>query len=610
MLRGSSEDIGEEQMSAAAYGIGAFFSACRVSMEHISKRNVVLHPHPLQTYGSSSIEILCQILLDDDDRYGTSVSGIHKPNSNLKVAVLKAFESVLQCTPLGVLTEEHVISIRSTVMKLADDSLDVNANESNDEAMSECSDTCARIVGAIVGLAMRNKCNSTSVSVDKGDDVNGADSEKEKGSTESSLLLSDSEMASFVEETLMPKIFTSALVSSNSKSKRYDWMVLSHACEAGQQHVSEIIVSKLVSSLEVAIRNSPSNDTNTDACTVAMALSRVIQQGGPCPQTAFHSLTSPQKTSMDIVEALTSPTRAGSPSLLALPDTRDRHKCMADDAITFAYSILTHILPSFHGTVPFENQKKIISFAGQLLPPLSNWDCVKLCVVLPILSIILDNNQVEGYEVLSESLVTMAPHLAEFALNRDQDNSARAAAASCMFSIGAKFQANNNVCLCLHLLRNTICPQIVRCANEIVAANMDTSFAYFEDAVKLCALMGSASACNGKVSSKTAVEVARFLVVMSCEGAATAPSLGISSPLHIREESNSTDEMDMLPMITASALGSMFTIEYESPFWRQRLAHTVLPVILPPINGNGNREMLNSEPVLYSLLVTWLVAYR
>ena len=101
-------------------------------------------------------------------------------------------------------------------MKLADDSLDVNANESNDEAVSECSDTCARIVGAIDGLTMRNEFKRTSPSVDKGDDVNGADSEK--GSTESSLLHSDSEMASFVEEILMPKIFTSALVSSNSKS--------------------------------------------------------------------------------------------------------------------------------------------------------------------------------------------------------------------------------------------------------------------------------------------------------------------------------------------------------------------------------------------------------
>ena len=101
-------------------------------------------------------------------------------------------------------------------MKLADDSLDVNSNESNDEAVSECSDTCARIVGAIVGLAMKNTFKHTSPSVNKGDDVNDANSEK--ASTESSLLHSDPEMASFVEEMLMPKIFTSALVSSNSKS--------------------------------------------------------------------------------------------------------------------------------------------------------------------------------------------------------------------------------------------------------------------------------------------------------------------------------------------------------------------------------------------------------
>ena len=152
--------------------------------------------------------------------------------------------------------------------------------------------------------------------------------------------------------------------------------------------------------------------------------------------------------------------------------------------IQFAYSILTHILPSFHRDVSLENQKQIISFAGQLLPLLNDCDGVKLCVVLPVLSTaILNITNVKGHESLSESLVELAPYLVEFALNRDQDSSARAAAVSCIFSIGAKFQTNSETCLCKHLLSCIICPKI------ILAVNMNTSFAAFEDAIKLCALM-------------------------------------------------------------------------------------------------------------------------
>ena len=56
---------------------------------------------------------------------------------------------------------------------------------------------------------------------------------------------------------------------------------------------------------------------------------------------------------------------------------------------------------------------------------------------------------------------------------------------------------------------------------------------------------GSASGCLGEVLSKTDAEVAHFLVTLSCEEIATAPTLGISSLLDMRGEGFFTNKVNI-----------------------------------------------------------------
>jgi hypothetical protein len=158
-------------------------------------------------------------------------------------------------------------------------------------------------------------------------------------------------------------------------------------------------------------------------------------------------------------------------------------------------------------------------------------------------------------------------------------DASRSAAASCVFSIVAKHQVDNHECLGLKLLKNQICPVIVSSLDNETKDNADEQMSNLEDALKLAALVGSAAARRGRVSSLTADEVARFLVLISCEGAASAPALGITHPLDCMGDAKGKRAPE-ISILAASALGSMFNVDSGNPFARQRLAHLVVPIVL------------------------------
>lgn len=94
---------------------------------------------------------------------------------------------------------------------------------------------------------------------------------------------------------------------------------------------------------------------------------------------------------------------------------------------------------------------------GQILPPLSEWDEVKLCVSFPLLAALLGSSSTVlktfDHET-TDNLNSMTPYLAQFCIGSDYDSFSRSAAASCLFSI--LLQNTDDADSCVKLLMNDV----------------------------------------------------------------------------------------------------------------------------------------------------------
>lgn len=217
--------------------------------------------------------------------------------------------------------------------------------------------------------------------------------------------------------------------------------------------------------------------------------------------------------------------------------------------------------------------------ASQVLPPLSDWDGAELCTILPVLSVALNSDAKLCVEIM-EPLVGLTSDLVDYTLNREVPEGARSASASCLFAILAKYQVNSKECQGLNILKNQICPLVSKAIEDWTSSSAIEKMSSLEDAINIMAIIASSASQRGKISALTTDEVARFLVLISCEGAASAQNIGITNPLDCSEDALGKDQFE-ISMVTANALGSIFSVApHLNPFAKQRLAHQVIPVVL------------------------------
>ena len=189
---------------------------------------------------------------------------------------------------------------------------------------------------------------------------------------------------------------------------------------------------------------------------------------------------------------------------------------------------------------------------------------------MPILSVAL-SSKVLMQEDTSHILNNILRDLVDYALNGEVPGASRSAAASCVFSVIASYQDKDNECIGLTLLQNQIFPIIV---GNIEAEDKDSDIGISDalfDAMNFAAMIASAASQRGKKSSITADEVARFFVLVACEGAASAPVLGVRTPLDCNSDNSK--------QAAATALGSILSVN-GNPFAKQRLAHMIIPIVL------------------------------
>ena len=81
-------------------------------------------------------------------------------------------------------------------------------------------------------------------------------------------------------------------------------------------------------------------------------------------------------------------------------------------------------------------------------------------------------------------------------------------------------------------------------------------------------------------------EIARFLAVIACDGVASSQVLGLTLDTSINSQ---------LPILSASALGAMLNVENGSPFWKQRMIHSITKILLSRLNPKSEKMLSESE---------------
>ena len=169
-----------------------------------------------------------------------------------------------------------------------------------------------------------------------------------------------------------------------------------------------------------------------------------------------------------------------------------------------AYAILPFLLPAYESPSSVGACDSLVRTIDQILPPLSEWDEVKLCVSLPLLAAALGGSGEEwkaedrSSDVSVNSSITVAaamgmvPYLAQFCLGSDHDARARSAAASCLYLILLYGDKKNESIP--KLIESTVSPALVdvcgRLRKELVEESVagdvpPLSLSHYEDVINI-----------------------------------------------------------------------------------------------------------------------------
>ena len=177
-----------------------------------------------------------------------------------------------------------------------------------------------------------------------------------------------------------------------------------------------------------------------------------------------------------------------------------------------AYSFLPFLIPVYECPSSISSCNNLVEFVDPIMPPLSEWDELKLCVGLPLLAAIL-NSSSQVYRLLEsatlKTLRSMITYLAQFSISSDHDTHSRSAAASCLFSV--VFHSNgDDAHVIQNLLEKVVSPALTialdcllkevtdaatprasGCLIETSKQSMQSTFSRVEDALSFLGLLVS-----------------------------------------------------------------------------------------------------------------------
>lgn len=545
-----------DQALAAMRGIAALMSSCRVAMERWEKENngVKIHPHPLASYLPAILERI-SVAFD---------AGVADGEESLLSAAVAAMESMLTSADLNLLDDVHVEQLSSAFSWIAEAVLaDGSSNESMITFTSEWKKSCARTLGVFLAVGLQNENQSSS-------------------------------RLHTLAENVFPRVIESATSHTETQSYHPEWITLAAACSNGTDQIARKIVGVILTKSVGALQSSESD------CSPLKVLSFMCRNGGPRVIEAFHSLAAPNATYLDIIHELCkSPSNDANAkgqlsvgiSQLRLPATitQEEETCrsVVDAQIERADSILPCLIPAFESPLAAASFGIIVDLLNQLLPPLSQWDEAKLCVIAPLLAAILSNAQdIRGLlsDISSEVLKTMIGQLSEFIISSKHEMKSRASAASCLFSIF--LDADVEGLAVSEMIGDTVSKSLVESLNILCSDGKNISaYGRVHDIFNFIGEWGSISACKGGSYSSCADEIALFLVEMACTGASSFPFSKTLVELALQSEDR--DKVSMLP---ALSFGSMISVCNGNPFWRQRIVFKTLPAVMRVVQDEAKSQ--------------------
>jgi hypothetical protein len=273
----SQKEKDDENLAAACYGIGAFFSSCRVSMDRAKHGGIALHPHPLEPYSARAFQALFSVLKDDESTEQSSLP--------VRIGAVRALESVLLASSSEQFQTEDIQKVCRFVESLIQTITEDTMTDEDDD--SEWNKACGLTVGGLLGRSL--------------DTVN--DSIEDASEGVNSGVLAKEEVRTCFQNGVLQFLLASATIKKDmAETLRFDRKALALACSCSRVAANSI-VSSLLQSLSDALQKGQ-QDESILAC--AAALSFVLREGGDMAAQAYHDTSSPNATANDIIEQLSS----------------------------------------------------------------------------------------------------------------------------------------------------------------------------------------------------------------------------------------------------------------------------------------------------------------
>ena len=294
LLEFLSENLEDnEDTAAAAHGVGAFFSSCRVAMDRARRERVVLYPHPLAPYADKA----CTILMD---AFKNSEEG--KLSLSIRIGVVRALESLLLASLQGQIQEPMLQKLCSFIEKLLGDVIAENGHS------AEWQGVCCVSLGSILGASFEPAVNGAATTPD----------------THSSSLL----QSELLQDCVRQKVYSTLLDYATKATKEEYYVRKALAVAASScRVVAESVVSSLLKSLNGLIKE---NTLDQSSVICAESLLYILQNGGEFCLQAYHNVP----LSDEILDSLSNSSKGGegdvraSVANLALPATSEEEAAL------------------------------------------------------------------------------------------------------------------------------------------------------------------------------------------------------------------------------------------------------------------------------------------
>lgn len=152
--------------------------------------------------------------------------------------------------------------------------------------------------------------------------------------------------------------------------------------------------------------------------------------------------------------------------------------------IDLASRISSCLLTAYLYAVPSKHFEQLVSYSSRILPPLTDWDNIKLFVIIPIIGASLTRNDFGSVH----ALLDMLPYLVEYCLNNDNHSTTRTHAASLSFVIIERLSKLEEICPARKFFVDLLLPLFARtCRLHLERA--DKSWDEFSNVLDVISLM-------------------------------------------------------------------------------------------------------------------------